>query len=384
MVTSVTRRVLVYMMFVFLLASVVIWTGGCSSQGDNEIVLGAIMPLTGDLAVYGEPVKAGMDYAVTEINADGGVNGRMIRIVFEDDLGSPTTAVSAFNKLVDVEKVPAILGPLTSGASMATAPVAERRKVLQLSTIAGTMKLKTAGDYVFRVFASDELQGLAIADKAIDVFEAQKAAILYINNEYGQGILEVVSERFQERGGEVVVTEGVNEGDTDFRTQLVKITQTDVDLIFALCYHKEGSLILVQAKELGINKTFLGGDAWFGPVWDVAKDASENLVFTNMAFGEAYEHQPKMQEFISSYKGKTGKEPDAYAATGYDAVNLIANAMRTGGDTSDGIKQALYATQNYTGALGKISYDEYGDNLGAEFDLYTWRGGETVRYIAVE
>ncbi|GAG00492.1 unnamed protein product, partial [marine sediment metagenome] len=223
----------------------------------GEIKIGAIMPLTGELATYGEPVKNGMELAVEEINAKGGINGTLLRIIFEDDLGDPKTAVSAFNKLIDSEKVPIILGPLTSGASMATAPVAERRKVVQLSTIAGTIKLKYAGDYIFRVFASDELQAKAIVDKAIDIFGSKKAAILYINNAYGQGIKEITENRYIERGGQLVAIESFNESDKDFRTQLIKIKNVKPDLIFCLSYWKEGALILVQAKELGIDTKFL-------------------------------------------------------------------------------------------------------------------------------
>lgn len=354
------------------------------TEETKEIRIGAVMPLTGDLATYGVPVQEGMKFALTEINANRGIKGRKLKIIFEDDLGEPKTAVAAFKKLVDTDKVPIILGPLTSGASMATAPVAERRKVIQLSTIAGTMQLKHAGDYVFRVFASDELQGKALVDKAADVFKIKKAAIIYINNAYGDGIRQVVEKRSKERNIEIVVTENFNEGDKDFRTQLTKIKDANPELIFALSYWKEGSLMLVQAKELGIDTTFLGGDAWFGPVYETAGDAVDLLVFTNMAFGEEYKHHPKMQQFINNYSEKYGKEADVYAATGYDAVYLAANAIEKQGYNAKGIKQALYNTKDFIGALGNITYDEYGDNIGAEFDLYVIRNGKTLRYSEID
>jgi len=349
----------------------------------EEIKIGAIMPLTGELAAYGQPVKKGMELAMEEINTKGGLNGKLIKIIFEDDLGDPKTAVSAFNKLIDREKVPIILGPLTSGASMATAPVAERRKVVQLSTMAGTIKLKWAGDYIFRVFASDELQAKAIVDKAIDVFRAKRAAILYINNAYGQGIKEVIERRFTERGGKLVAIESFSEGDKDFRTQLIKIKKSQPDLIFGLSYWKEGALILIQAKELGIDNIFLGGDAWYGPIGKIAGDAAKLLIFSNMAFGKEYSQYPKMQQFIRSFSEKYGTEADAYSATGYDAVYLAVHAIKEGGYNADGIKKALYNTKDFIGALGKITFDEYGDNIGAEFDLYVIRDKKTLRYFDV-
>lgn len=355
---------------------------GCTNR-PKEIKVGAIMPLTGELATYGEPVRKGMELALEEINTSGGINGKPLKIIFEDDLGDPKTAVAAFNKLIDREKVPIILGPLTSSASMATAPVAERRKVVQLSTMAGTIKLKYAGDYVFRVFASDELQAKAIVDKAIDIFGAKRVAILYINNAYGQGIKEVTENRYTEREGELVAVESFNEGDKDFRTQLIKIKKAQPDLIFGLSYWKEGALILVQAKELGIDNIFLGGDAWYGPIGEIARNAAELLVFSNMAFGKEYNQHPKMQRFIQYFPEKYGKEADAYSATGYDAVYLATHAIREGGYNADGIKKVLYNTKDFIGALGKITYDEYGDNVGAEFDLYVIRNGETLRYFDV-
>ena len=351
-----------------------------NQENGSDLEIGAVMPLTGDLATYGVPVQEGMKFALSEINNKGGVNGKKVKIIFEDDLGEPKTAVAAFKKLIDTDKVPIILGPLTSGASMATAPIAEKRKVVQLSTIAGTMELKYAGDYVFRVFASDELQGKALVDKAADVFKVKNAAIIFINNAYGNGIRQVVEESCKERGIKIVATESFNEGDKDFRTQLAKIKNAKPDLVFALSYWKEGALMLVQAKELGIDITFLGGDAWFGPVYETAGEAVDLLVFTNMAFGEKYKHHPKMQQFINSYTQKYGKEADVYAATGYDAVYLAANAIEKQGYNAEGIKHALYNTKDYIGALGNITYDKYGDNVGAEFELFVIRDGETLRY----
>lgn len=355
---------------------------GCSTS-DNAINVGAIMPLTGELAAYGEPVKRGMELAAQEINAAGGIDGRKLSLRFEDDFADPTTAVGAFNKLVDQYKVPMILGPLTSGASMATAPVAERRRVVQLSTMAGTVDLKFAGDYVFRVFASNELQSNYISNAAVDILKAKTAAILYINNSYGQNSKQIIEKAFPARGGKIVDIESYDEGDTDFKTQLVKIKQANPDLIFAPAYWKEGATILKQAKELGITVHFLGEDSWYGPIAEVAGDAADLVIFSSMAFGERYKDQPRMQQFIKSFRENYGKDADSYSATGYDAVYLAKHAIETGGYNSDGVKTALYNTRNFVGALGKISYDEYGDNVGAEFDLYTIRDGKTVRYVDV-
>ena len=152
---------------------------GCTKNEENIIKIGAIVPLTGPFASYGEPVKNGMLLAVDEINNNGGVKGKKIKLIIEDDAGNPTTAVNAFEKLAGTDKVPMILGPLSSGCSMATAPVAEKNKVVQLSTLAGIPDLSKAGDYIFRIYPSSELGARFAAKQALEIFKPKKIAILF-------------------------------------------------------------------------------------------------------------------------------------------------------------------------------------------------------------
>jgi branched-chain amino acid transport system substrate-binding protein len=145
-------------------------------------------------------------------------------------------------------------------------------------------------------------------------------------------------------------------------------------------YWKEGAQILKQAKALGLDVPIIGEDAWYGPVETIAGDATKLLTFANIAFGRKYARHQGMQTFITKFKERHGKDPDAFVATGYDAVKIAAHAIEQGDNNADGIKNALYGTKDYIGALGKVVFDKYGDNVGGEFDLYVLRGGKAIRY----
>jgi branched-chain amino acid transport system substrate-binding protein len=342
----------------------------CRTNPDAEnIRIGVINPLTGAFGTYGEPIRDGITMAVDEINSKGGINGRKIELVSEDDGGDPKTSVNAFTKLATVSKVPVVIGPLSSGTSMATAPLSDRYKVVQLSTLAGTIDLTHAGDYVFRVYPSSELGSRFIANVAVDRFKTKRAAILYANNAVGVASRRFVTEVLQQSGVSVVDVETFNDGDRDFRTQLTKIRDAKPDLVIASAYYEEGAQILVQAKQLGITVPFLGEDNWFGPIANIIGDQRKNLYFADIAFGENYNNDQPMQQFIAAFKQRYNRVPNSYSACGYTAVYLIRQAIESGGYDGTKIKDALYKTDMDT-AFGHVKYDENGDNVGAKYALY--------------
>jgi len=333
------------------------------------IRIGAIDPLTGTFATYGEPIRDGMLLAVDEINAKGGINGSKIELLLEDDGGDPKASVNAFTKLATVSKVPVIIGPLSSGTSMATAPLADRYRVVQLSTLAGTIDLTNAGDYVFRIYPSSELGSRYIAKVAIERFKAKKVAIFYANNPIGVTSRRFVTEVVQQVGAEVVAVETFNDGDRDFRTQLTKIRNTNPDVVLCSAYYEEGAQILVQAKQLGLKAPFLGEDSWFGPIANIAGDALRNLYFADIAFGPEYKDNQSMQQFIAVFQQRFNRTPNSYSAAGYAAVYVVKHTIEAGGYDGMKIKDALYKTDMIT-AFGRIKYDQNGDNVGATYALF--------------
>jgi len=336
----------------------------------KEINIGAIIPLTGSFASYGEPVRDGMLLALEEINNTGGIEGIKIKMIIEDDAGDPKTSVNAFAKLANTDRVPLVLGPLSSGCSMATAPIAEKTKVVQISTLAGIPDLSKAGDYIFRIYPSSELGARYVAKQAASRFKPKKVAILYANNPFGETSRRIYEETVKKLGIEVVSVESFSDGDQDFRTQLTKIKKTNPDLLLCSTYWVEGARILVQMVELGLNIPVLGEDGWRGPIADIVGERGLKLLyFADIAFGSEVEDNRTMKEFIRNFESRYHKKANTYAAVGYDAVYIAKKAIEEGGDKSELIKDTLYKI-DYLGALGKIKFDTNGDNIGVKFALF--------------
>lgn len=239
----------------FLLSSLLAFVS-CSSQPETYKV-GYIAPFTGDGAHYGETVKSGADLAVEDINAAGGINGKKMQLLYEDDQLQPNLGLNALNKLIDKDKCPIIIGAFSSGVTLAIAPVAEKRQVVLLSPTATNDKIKDAGDYIFRVCPSDAVQGAVHARLAHDRLKAKRVAILFENSGYGFGLYQMFKQTFQSLGGTIVAEEGFEEGATDLRTQLTKIRQANPDLVFLPSHYPTGAQALRQAKELNIKVTFM-------------------------------------------------------------------------------------------------------------------------------
>lgn len=341
---------------------------GCSKKTE-ELKIGAIIPLTGNFASYGEPVRDGMLLAIEEINGKKN-NTKPIRLVIEDDAGDPKTSVNAFNKLASIDKVPIVLGPLSSGCSMATAPIAENNKVVQISTLAGIPALSDAGDYVFRIYPSSELGARFSANQAKSITKANKYAILYMNNPFGQTARKIYEDAINNSGGKIVAVESFSDGDQDFRTQITKIKKENPEVLLCSAYWAEGSRILVQMQESKFIVPVFGEDGWRGPIADiVGENGLKMLYFADIAFGPDFKDDEVMQSFIKSFENKYKKRASTYAATGYDAVYLAKKAIDEAGYQSESIKNTLYKI-DFNGALGKLKYDSRGDNIGVSFAIF--------------
>ncbi len=341
----------------------------------KEIKIGWIGPLSGQYASYGKMVKVGTEIAVEEINASSGVDGKSLVVLYEDDQLDPKKGVAAFNKLVSVHKVPLVIQAAGSNVMLAEAPIAERKKVVLISPTCTNPKISEAGDYIFRIAPSDLYQGKVIAQVAREELKAESATVLYINNDYGVGLKDVFLARFKALGGEIALSEGFAPDTKDFRTSLGKVKATKPAVVFLSSLYQEAALILKQAKELGIPVQFIGGDGCFAPeLIQRAGGAAEGMLVVNMHWN------PKSTEtlvvnFLEWFKRKEGKEPEVYAALGYDCLRVVADAIRRGGSTSEGIKQALYATAGLLGLTGPTSFDANGD-VEKAYDKFIVRNGE--------
>ncbi len=350
---------------------------GCAKE--KEIKIGVITPLTGEGATYGEDTKRGVDLAVEEINKKGGIDGKMITVIYEDDQIDPETGTKAIQKLISINKVPVIIGAFGSSVSLAIAPIAEKNRVVLFSASSTADALKDAGDYFFRNVPPNSAQGKSAAEFAIDKLKVKTAAILYMNNDYGVSLTKAFENFFLQRGGTIVITENYNPGDRDFRTQLSKIKDKQPDIVFYPGHYQESGIILKQARELGIKSVFIGGDGSYSPeLIKIAGGAAEGSYYTLMAMGYGIADE-EIKRFTNSFNTKYSLEPDVYSAYAYDALKIIAEAIQRGGYSSEGIKNALYQIKDFIGVTGITSFDTFGE-VNKPFYIYEVKNGNFELY----
>ncbi len=344
-----------------LFSTVLTGCGGNSKQASEKkaepIKIGAVAPVTGPAATYGKSTKQGYEMALEEWNAKGGVLGRKVEMIFEDDKADPTEAANAFSKLINDNHVVAIVGSVTSSCSLAGAPIAQRAGVPMITPTSTNPKVTEQGDYIFRACFIDPFQGTVAAKFVYDNLKARKAGVIYdVGQDYNTGLAEFFKKGFEKLGGQVVAYEGYPDGTTDFNAQLTKILDAKPDVIYCPNYYNDDGLIAKQARSLGFTGPIVGGDGWDSPdLVKIGGDAVNNCYFTNHFSKD--DKRPEVQNFVSKYTSKYGEAPDALAALGYDAMNIMLTAIQNAGSTDGAkIKDAL-KNIDYQGVTGHIKFD---------------------------
>jgi branched-chain amino acid transport system substrate-binding protein len=348
--------------FGILACSVASWTSMSAAAENDPITIGVVLPLTGDAAHWGLPPRDGAEMAVDEINRAGGVGGRKLALIVEDDRCQPADGVSALNKIMAEANPAAVLGAVCSGVTLAMAPIAEAHKTVLISPASTSPKITDAGDFIFRVIPSGSLRGKIFADYLYNEKGLRKLAVLYINNEGGIGGSSSFKAQFTRLGGTIGMEETYAQGATDLRAQLTKIKNADADGVMVGSYPPDTVLVLQQAREIGLQKPlFFLTEAVQNPeVLQQAGADAEGAVYilTAPASGEA------PQKFADAYEAKFGRKPELFAAEGYDIVRLIAEAIAANNSaplSGSGIRDFLYHVRNYPGASGAITFDSKGD-----------------------
>ncbi|MGE5379872.1 MAG: ABC transporter substrate-binding protein [Methylocystaceae bacterium] len=361
------QKVALLVLLVFLVSIV----AGCSSSktGDKaadqgkEAILGVSAELSGGVASYGTSCKDGIMLAIDEINAAGGVNGQKIAPEVVDTKSDAAEATNVAAKLMD-KKVVAVIGPLTSGNVKATAPVVTQNKVPLIAPAATADDVTIANgkvrEYIFRTCFSDSFQGILMADFASKNLGKKTAALLVDNsNDYSKGLAKNFKEEFTKLGGTIVTEEACVKGDRDFKATLTKIKSKNPEFLYIPNYYEEAAPAIKQARELGITVPVGGADGWDSPELVSAAGASAlNSAFITSHYS-TQDTDPKIVKFISSFKAKYNKEPDSFAALGYDAVYLWADAAkRAGKNDAASVTKALAETKDFAGVTGKMTVDE--------------------------
>lgn len=366
--------------FLFLLSFVVLFSCTKTHEEPNEVKIGAILPLTGDAASWGEAGKEGIELAVSEINSKGGINGRKLEIIYEDTQANPEKGASAMLKLATIDKVPAVVGDIVSATTLAAAPIAEKNKVVLLSPTASAPKITHAGKYIFRIWPSDLTEGTAIANFAAKDLGLKRVAILYIQNDYGIGLRDVFKKVFTQLGGKIIEAVAYKPDETNFRAHLTKIVKKSPEAIYLVSYYKDAALVLKQAKELKITTQFLGTTAVEEPkLIEIAGEAAEGLIYPISSGYDPKSQDKVVQEFNKRFKEKYGKAPGFVQAQCYDALKILAYVISKGNYTGEAIQKALEGLKDYHGVTGVISFDENGDVIKPTI-IKTIKNGKFVLY----
>lgn len=334
--------------------------GGNAGPGDtgDTIKVGVYGDLTGQTSSFGQSTKNGIELAVDEINAAGGVNGKKIQLLIEDDQGRPEQAKTVVSKLINQDKVQAILGEVASTNSLAAAPVAQEAKIPMITPSSTNPKVTEVGDYISRVCFIDPFQGSVMAKFSANTLKAKTAAILGdVNSDYSKGLTQFFEEEFTRLGGKVVAKEAYTQTDPDFKGQLTKIRNLNPDVIYVPGYYGQVGIIAKQARELDMKMPLLGGDGWDSPeLWKLGGASLKDTYISNHYSAE--NPAPEIQNFVKAYKAKFNVEPDSLAALAYDAAKVLADAIkRAGGTDSAKLRDAINATKDFPGVTGKITLD---------------------------
>jgi len=325
----------------------------------DTIKIGEVGSMTGSEATFGVSTHEGIQLAIKEQNAKGGIKGKKVELISLDDQGKPEEAAIATTKLISQDKVTAILGEVSSSRSLAMAPIAQQNKIPMVSPSSTNPKVTEVGDYIFRVCFIDPFQGAVMAKFAAETLKVKKVAILRdVKSDYSVGLSDYFTAAFKKSGGEIVVDQSYSSGEVDFNSQLTSIRAKKPDAIFVPGYYTEVGLIAKQARKLGIKVPLMGGDGWDSDkLYEIGGKALNNGFFSNHYSKD--DQAPAVQNFVKSYKSTYNKSPDGLAAMGYDAaVILFAAISKTNTGTSAEIRAELAKIKEFQAVTGKITIDE--------------------------
>jgi branched-chain amino acid transport system substrate-binding protein len=356
-------------------------TGGT----EGEIVIGEYGSLTGAEATFGVSTHNGVMLALDEINGAGGVNGRKIRVITEDDQSKAEEAANAVTKLISQNNVIAIVGEVASSNSLAAAPICQSNKVPMITPSSTNPKVTEVGDYIFRMCFIDPYQGEAMANYLSKQQGMKKAAILIDNkSDYSTGLAAFFERTFLANGGQIVVKASYSKGDSDFRSQLTNIKAANPEVIFVPGYYNDIGQIAIQARDLGMQQPLAGGDGWESPkLIEIGGKALEGCFYSNHYHVD--DPSPAVREFVQKYEERFGAKPDSLAALGYDSTRVLADAIKRAG-TTDGpkLRDAIAATKGFAGVTGVVNLGPDRNPIGKKLVVLEIKNGQLALKAVVD
>ncbi len=327
-----------------------------TADATGDIPIGVYAALTGGQAAFGNATVQGVKLAAEEINAAGGILGRKIKLVIEDDAGRPDQAAQVVSKLISSDNALVVIGENSSTQSLAGAPICQQSKVPMISPSSTNPTVTEKGDYIFRVCFTDPLQGKALAAFVKNSLKLDTAAILVDKKtDYSIGLAEFFRKEYEAIGGRIVAEQSYSEGDTDFRSQLTAIKTKSPKVLFIPGFYTEVGQIAIQARDLGMTIPMVGGDGWDSPsLLEIGGKSIDGSYFSDHYF--VGDPNPRVKDFVKKIRDRNGRNPDANAALGYDALHIVAQAAtRAGSLDRKAIRDQLAVTKEYPGVSGTIT-----------------------------
>ena len=336
---------------------------GCETR--NEIKIAVAGPFTGPIAAFGEMIKRGAELKAKEINAAGGVNGKTLTLVFEDDTGKDKEASLVAERIASNRQILAVVGHFNSSCTLAGKPIYKRAGIVELSPGSTNVRVCVGSEWTFRNLYRDDFQGAFVARYIKNVLgDIQKIAIFFDNDDYGRGLKDGFTDVAAELGLEIIAAEAYDRDNTDFKAQLTSIKAKNPDLIFLSGLYSQAGLIVSQAREAGITAQLFGADGVDSPDFlTIAGDAAEGTyVSTPFVFELG---GPEAQRMATAFEEMHGVAPDTWAALTYDAIGMIVEAIEKGGENRQAIRDHLASIntpdKGYDGITGLTYFDENGD-----------------------
>ena len=357
-----------------LALSLVLTTGTQTTQTiqkENSIKVGAFLSLTGSTAAYGISASNAIKLATEEVNRDGGIDGKMIELVVVDDHSNTQEVPEIVNRLINDAKVDALIAEPVSTRAMVAAPIAQKNRIVMISSASVKPELTMQGDYIFRACFISSAEGEAIAKFAFNKLKARTAAVfLDDENDYAVVLAGFFKEAFTKLGGKIVIQQRYADTDYDMAAQMLAIRFRAPDVLFAPGFYTTAPRVARHVKMLGLKSKLIGSDGWDSPnLMEGGSEPFEGVYFANHFW--AGSEDPLVRKFVTNYRAKYGVEPDAGAATAYDAARMLFDAFRRAkSKESSAVRDALAQTKDFAGVTGRISLDA---NRNAQVPVYMLR-----------
>jgi branched-chain amino acid transport system substrate-binding protein len=349
---------------------------GCT-KNENTFKVGVNLPLSGNVSYYGISARKGIELALEEIKAKNEFKNVNIQLIYEDNQGQAKLSINAITKLINVDKVQAVIGCGSSTETMAAAPIAIENKVILISPISSATSISKFGQFIFRSCPSDLIQAQDLADFVLES-KKKRIAIIYANSTWGTGFKDNFVEYFKSKGGEILDIKSSDPGESNFRSQLSVLKALNPEALVFIIYAKEGGTLIRQTRELGMNQNIFGADPWSQKDLRIgAGNYSDGVMYTTPVqyAGEVF------YGFREKYLNKYKEEPDVYSSNGYDCMMLLANGYIKGCRTGEQFRDFLRNVSDFIGATGPTRFDVNGDVIGKKFGRFVIVNGEPKEII---